>query len=122
MSPITPIPAAQYLRMSSDHQQYSLRSQATAMQKYAAVHGFTLVQTYEAAGCRLVEPLYMSVEDEVGTIKRSTIQHGVISYDDDNVGSDLRLRMRDFHGINRTTTSSMLFVPFVPERAESPLS
>jgi DNA invertase Pin-like site-specific DNA recombinase len=50
MSPTFLIPAAQYLRMSTDHQQYSLQSQATAIQRYAEVHGFTLVQTYEDAG------------------------------------------------------------------------
>jgi hypothetical protein len=36
----------------------------------------------------------MSVEDKAGTIKRSTIQQGVISYDDDNVGHDLRFPLR----------------------------
>jgi DNA invertase Pin-like site-specific DNA recombinase len=44
------VPAAQYLRMSTDHQQYSLRSQATAIQRYAERHGFTLIRTYEDAG------------------------------------------------------------------------
>jgi DNA invertase Pin-like site-specific DNA recombinase len=44
------IPAAQYLRMSTDHQQYSLRSQIAAIQRYAEIHGFTTVQTYEDAG------------------------------------------------------------------------
>jgi DNA invertase Pin-like site-specific DNA recombinase len=44
-----PIPAAQYLRMSTEHQQYSLESQSTAMQKYAESHDFEVVRTYSDA-------------------------------------------------------------------------
>ena len=40
------IPAAQYLRMSTEHQQYSLENQSLAIRKYAELHGFDLVQTY----------------------------------------------------------------------------
>ena len=43
----TNIPAAQYLRMSTDHQQFSLESQAAAIQRYAQMHGFEVVQSYE---------------------------------------------------------------------------
>lgn len=43
------IPAAQYLRMSTEHQQYSLVNQASAMQKYAEAHGFRIVRTYSDA-------------------------------------------------------------------------
>ena len=39
------VPAAQYLRMSSDHQQYSLENQADAIARYAAQHGFQIVKT-----------------------------------------------------------------------------
>jgi DNA invertase Pin-like site-specific DNA recombinase len=42
-------PAAQYLRMSTDHQQYSLDSQADAIAQYAAHHGFQIVKTYSDA-------------------------------------------------------------------------
>jgi DNA invertase Pin-like site-specific DNA recombinase len=45
-----PIPAAQYLRMSTEHQNYSLLNQSTAIQRYAAQHGFTIIRTYEDAG------------------------------------------------------------------------
>lgn len=38
--------AAQYLRMSTEHQQYSLDGQSTAIQAYASLHGFEIVQTY----------------------------------------------------------------------------
>ena len=41
-----PVPAAQYLRMSTEHQQYSLENQATAIQKYAESHSFEIVRTY----------------------------------------------------------------------------
>ena len=41
-----PIPAAQYLRMSTEDQKYSLDNQAVAIQKYADLHEFEIVQTY----------------------------------------------------------------------------
>ena len=41
-----PIPAAQYLRMSTEHQQYSLENQAQRNEQYAQFHGFTITRTY----------------------------------------------------------------------------
>ena len=41
------IPAAQYLRMSTEHQQYSLENQSAAIKRYADEHGFVIVQNYE---------------------------------------------------------------------------
>ena len=43
------VPAAQYLRMSTEHQQYSMENQSTAIQKYAESHGFEVVRTYSDA-------------------------------------------------------------------------
>lgn len=43
------MPAAQYLRMSTDHQQYSLANQADAIARYASEHGFQIVKTYSNA-------------------------------------------------------------------------
>ncbi|MFZ1140239.1 MAG: recombinase family protein [Candidatus Sulfotelmatobacter sp.] len=43
------IPAAQYLRMSTEHQQYSLENQSTAIQKYAESNGLEVIQTYSDA-------------------------------------------------------------------------
>lgn len=43
------VPAAQYLRMSTEHQQYSLQNQATAIQQYAEFNGFEIVRTYADA-------------------------------------------------------------------------
>jgi len=39
-------PAAQYLRMSTEHQQYSIENQARWVQQYARSHGFTVTRTY----------------------------------------------------------------------------
>src|SRR6266851_4193098 len=50
MSPTVLIPAARYLRMSTENQQFSLPSQAAAIQQYADTHGFTIVQRYEDPG------------------------------------------------------------------------
>src|SRR5579872_1755899 len=43
------IPAVQYLRMSTEHQQYSPENQSTAIQKYADAHSFEIVRTYSDA-------------------------------------------------------------------------
>ncbi len=43
------IPAAQYLRMSTEHQQYSLENQSAAIQNYAQSHGFEITRTYSDA-------------------------------------------------------------------------
>lgn len=42
--------AARYLRMSTDHQRYSIENQAAAIDEYAARRGFRIVQTYVDAG------------------------------------------------------------------------
>src|SRR6267154_6295824 len=41
------VPVAQYIRMSNEHQQYSLDNQHVAIQAYADSRGFSVVQTYE---------------------------------------------------------------------------
>jgi hypothetical protein len=40
------VPAAQYLRMSAEQQQYSIENQKTAIKKYADSSGFVVVKTY----------------------------------------------------------------------------
>jgi len=42
----SPIPAAQYLRASTEHQQFSTANQSQAIELYAIDHGFHVVQTY----------------------------------------------------------------------------
>jgi len=43
------IPAAQYLRRSTEHQQYSLDNQQSTIARYAEGYGFSVVQTYADA-------------------------------------------------------------------------
>ena len=43
------IPAAQYLRMSTEHQQYSLQNQIAAIERYAETQRFSVVRTYSDA-------------------------------------------------------------------------
>jgi DNA invertase Pin-like site-specific DNA recombinase len=50
MSTTLPIPAAQYLRMSTEDQQYSITNQRSQIQEYAQRHGFVIVRTYEDPG------------------------------------------------------------------------
>ena len=44
------IPAAQYVRMSTEHQQYSTENQADVIRDYAARRGYTIVKTYADDG------------------------------------------------------------------------
>jgi DNA invertase Pin-like site-specific DNA recombinase len=44
------IPAAQYLRMSTDQQRLSFAYQAAAIERYASKHGFAVSKTYEDSG------------------------------------------------------------------------
>jgi DNA invertase Pin-like site-specific DNA recombinase len=44
------MPAAQYIRMSTEHQRYSPDNQRTAIAAYAALMGFEIVETYIDAG------------------------------------------------------------------------
>lgn len=46
----TLVPSAQYLRMSTDDQQYSIANQEAAIRAYAKTHGYALVSTYADAG------------------------------------------------------------------------
>ena len=38
--------AAQYVRMSTDYQRYSIENQAAVIATYAQVHGLKIVRTY----------------------------------------------------------------------------
>jgi DNA invertase Pin-like site-specific DNA recombinase len=44
------LPVAEYLRMSTDHQKYSLDNQAASIRQYAGLRGFEVVQTYADPG------------------------------------------------------------------------
>ncbi len=45
-----PVRAAQYVRMSTDHQKYSIPSQVDAIAEYAAQRGYVIVRTYQDEG------------------------------------------------------------------------
>ena len=45
-----PVRAAQYVRMSTEHQKYSTENQAEIIAQYASRRGFDIVRTYEDAG------------------------------------------------------------------------
>jgi DNA invertase Pin-like site-specific DNA recombinase len=40
------IPAAQYVRVSTEHQEYSIDCQITEIRRYADRNGFEIVQSY----------------------------------------------------------------------------
>lgn len=48
--PAVQIRAAEYVRMSTDHQKYSTENQSEAIRVYANAHGIELVRTYKDAG------------------------------------------------------------------------
>ncbi len=45
------IPAAAYVRMSTEHQQYSTENQLDRIKEYAARRQMTLVRVFEDGGC-----------------------------------------------------------------------
>lgn len=47
---LPPIRAAAYVRMSTDHQEYSTRNQLDSIEEYAKAHKIRIVQVYEDAG------------------------------------------------------------------------
>ena len=46
----TPVRAAQYLRMSTEHQRYSLQNQQSGIARYASENGLTVIETYADPG------------------------------------------------------------------------
>ena len=49
-APRPPVRAAQYVRMSTEHQKYSTENQADAIARYAARRGFEIIRTYADEG------------------------------------------------------------------------
>ncbi len=45
-----PVRAAQYVRMSTEHQQYSTENQADVIKEYADARGYVIVKTYKDKG------------------------------------------------------------------------
>jgi len=50
-----PLPVAQYLRMSTTHQKYSLDHQRVALTRYAREHNMEIIRTYSDPGCSGLE-------------------------------------------------------------------
>ncbi|MHA7063081.1 recombinase family protein [Azospirillum argentinense] len=48
--PSRPVRAAEYVRMSTEHQKYSTENQADAIRQYAARHGLEIIRTYADEG------------------------------------------------------------------------
>lgn len=48
----SPLPAraAEYVRMSTEHQQYSMENQSQMIREYAQERGMAIIRTYEDAG------------------------------------------------------------------------
>jgi len=55
MEPKPLVPAAQYVRMSTEDQQYSIANQEAGIRTYAMSHGYSVVSTYADAGKSGVE-------------------------------------------------------------------
>lgn len=77
------VPVAQYLRMSTDHQQYSLDNQSEAIARYAVEHGLQIVKTYSdpaKSGLRLKNRagLKQLLKDAVGEKPQF---RGILVYD-----------------------------------------
>lgn len=49
-TPLNPVRAAQYVRMSTEHQKYSTENQSDAIQQYAEKRGIQIVRTYADEG------------------------------------------------------------------------
>ena len=45
-----PVRAAQYIRMSTEHQQYSTENQSDVVREYAEARGYEIVRTYADKG------------------------------------------------------------------------
>lgn len=50
MTAVRPVHAAEYVRMSTGHQRYSIEAQQQANLAYAAANGFEIVRTYVDSG------------------------------------------------------------------------
>jgi DNA invertase Pin-like site-specific DNA recombinase len=77
------VPASQYLRMSTEHQRYSLENQSAAIEKYAEKHGFSVIQTYSDAArtgvvFRRRDGLRRLIQD---VVQRAAAYEAILVYD-----------------------------------------
>lgn len=75
--------AAQYVRMSTDHQQYSIANQEAAIREYASLHGLEVVRTYSDEGRSGVSMAHRSGLQQLlnDVISRSVDFEAVLVYD-----------------------------------------
>src|SRR5258708_32482555 len=83
MDPNARVPVSQYLRMSTEHQRYSLENQASAIEKYAESHGFSVIHTYSDAArsgvvFRRREGLQQLIQD---VVTRAVVYKAILVYD-----------------------------------------
>jgi hypothetical protein len=95
LSPTRTGRAAQYVRMSTDHQRYSTQNQAAAIAVYAAQHDLVIVRTYadEGRSGLRIQPRegLMELIDDVRDGRRSSI---IFSSTMSVAGADSRTPMR----------------------------
>jgi|HubBroStandDraft_6_1064221.scaffolds.fasta_scaffold41424_4 hypothetical protein len=74
MTAVIPMPAANYDRISSEHQHYPIENQSIAIEADATLHGFEVVQTYpdSARSNRLLTQSYDAVGLLTGVISGGT--------------------------------------------------
>ncbi len=77
------VPASQYLRMSTEHQRYSLENQSSAIEKYAENHSFSIIRTYSDAArtgvvFRRREGLQQLIQD---VVQRVATYKAILVYD-----------------------------------------
>jgi len=77
------VPASQYVRMSTEHQRYSLENQSSAIEKYAENHGFSIIRTYSDAArtgvvFRKREGLQQLIQD---VVQRVATYKAILVYD-----------------------------------------
>ena len=81
--------AAQYIRMSTDYQRYSIENQAAVVAAYAQLHGLSIVRTYRDEG-----ESGLKIRNRPGSIQLlDDVRSGRADFDHTH-GLDVELRLR----------------------------
>jgi len=73
---VRPIQAAQYVRMSTEHQQYSTDNQMDSIYRYAQANGMQIVKTYSDSG---KSGLHLAGRDALRELLHD-VEHGLANY------------------------------------------
>jgi DNA invertase Pin-like site-specific DNA recombinase len=97
------IPAAQYLRMSTEDQQYSFANQRDEIRRYAKQHGYLIVKSYEDAARSGVVLKYRNglrslLEDVMGG--RATFR-AILVYDSQRLMPMVQIRLSRSENLSR---------------------